>query len=119
MHLRPLAVHLLTILLDNAGSTVPREKLRDALWGRKVVEWEPGLHRITKEIRRALGDDARAPRFVETVARRGYRFCAPIETGEPSLRTRLQAGRASWFLAGLLTFPGAILAYCVAAGLGN
>ena len=46
IHLRPLAVRKLKMLLDNAGSTVNREKLREQLWGGKVVEWEMGLHRV-------------------------------------------------------------------------
>lgn len=117
IHLRPLAVRLLTVLLDNAGSIVTREKLREELWGKKVVEWEMGLHRIAKELRRALADDARAPRFIETVTRRGYRFCAPIDSDEKCLNAHRGANRAKWFLAGAFAVPGVVLTLCLAAGL--
>jgi len=117
IHLRPLAVRLLTILLNNAGSTVAREKLREALWGGRVVEWEMGLHRIAKEIRSALADDAREPRFIETVTRRGYRFCAPIESDQQLPNNHRSFSRAGWFMVGLLVLPGAVLTLCIAAGL--
>ncbi len=119
VHLRPLALHLLTMLLENPGSTVAREKLRDALWQRKVVEWETGLHRIAREIRNALGDDARQPRFVETVARRGYRFCAIVESTEPHCSVQPGVNRIRWFMAGVFTLPGVVFAYCVAAGIAG
>ena len=119
IHLRPLAVNLLTLLLENAGSTVAREKLRDRLWNRKVVEWEMGLHRIAKEIRNALGDDARKPRFIETVARQGYRFCASIESAEVDRNAQLGVNRVKWFLAGIFAVPGLVLTYCLAVGIAG
>ncbi|MCH8141410.1 MAG: winged helix-turn-helix domain-containing protein [Proteobacteria bacterium] len=117
--MRPLAVHLLTMLLENAGSIVAREKLRDRLWERKVVEWEMGLHRIAKEIRSALGDDARKPRFIETVARRGYRFCTSIESAEVDRNAQLGVNRVKWFLAGVFTIPGMVLTFCLAVGIAG
>ncbi len=94
-------------------------KLRDALWDHKVVEWETGLHRITKEIRSALGDDARKPRFIETVARRGYRFCASIEPAEVGGNAQLRVNRVKWFLAGIFAVPGMVLTFCLAVGIAG
>ncbi|MCZ6642386.1 MAG: winged helix-turn-helix domain-containing protein [Gammaproteobacteria bacterium] len=119
MHLRPLAVRALTLLLENAGSLVAREKLRDTLWDHKVVEWETGLHRITKEIRSALGDDARQPRFIETVARRGYRFCASIDPVEISGNVQGRVSRIRWFLAGTVALPSMVLTFCAVAGISG
>ncbi len=119
VHLRPLALRALTLLLENAGSTVTREKLRDALWDRKVVEWETGLHRIAKELRRALGDDARKPRFIETVARRGYRFCASIDTVEIAGEIPGKVSRVRWFLAGIVALPSMVLTFCVVVAIAG
>jgi TolB-like protein/DNA-binding winged helix-turn-helix (wHTH) protein/Flp pilus assembly protein TadD len=74
---------VLTMLLERPGELVTREELRERLWGRAVVDFDHGLNKAVNKIREALGDSAENPRFVETVARRGYRFLAdvtPIDT---------------------------------------
>ncbi len=58
---------------------VAREEIERLLWGPGGAGHEQGINACVREIRRALGDDSRAPSFVETVAKRGYRFIAPIE----------------------------------------
>jgi len=68
---------LLFYLLDHAGELVTKEQLLDALWTDANVS-DNALAQAVSELRQALGDDAAAPRFVKTVARRGYRFVAPI-----------------------------------------
>jgi len=71
------------MLLQKPGELVTREELREAVWGRTVVDFDHGLNKAINKIREALGDSADHPRFVETVARRGYRFLAdvnPIDT---------------------------------------
>src|SRR6184192_1483638 len=84
---------VLTMLLERPGELVTREELREKIWGRTVVDFDHGLNKAINKIREALGDSAEHPRFVETVARRGYRFLAdvtPIGTaGErlPALET--------------------------------
>ncbi len=117
IHLRPSAARLLTMLLDSAGSIVTREKLREELWGRKVVEWEAGLHRIAKELRSALADDARHPKFIETVARRGYRFRARTELVEAGHIASFMNSRLIWFATGALTVPGIVLTLCLVASV--
>ncbi|MET4804071.1 winged helix-turn-helix domain-containing protein [Bradyrhizobium sp. LB11.1] len=69
---------LLSALLDRPGKLVTREELRTLLWPQTVVDYDHGLNKAVSKIREALGDSAESPRFVETVARRGYRFLADV-----------------------------------------
>jgi len=74
---------VLAMLLEKPGELVTREELRKKIWGETVVDFDHGLNKAVNKIREALGDSAENPRFVETVARRGYRFLAdvsPIDT---------------------------------------
>lgn len=80
--LEPKVMDLLVLLAGQPGDVVSREDLRTALW-RDVVVGEDTIARCVFKLRRALGDDSAAPRFVETVAKRGYRLIAPVTT-EPS-----------------------------------
>jgi len=69
---------LLSALLDRPGEVVTREELRVLLWPQTVVDYDHGLNKAVSKVREALGDSAESPRFVETVARRGYRFLADV-----------------------------------------
>src|SRR5881396_1441366 len=69
---------VLATLLEKPGELVTREELREKLWGRTVVDFDHGLNKAINKIREALGDSAENPRFVETVARHGYRFLADV-----------------------------------------
>ena len=77
--LTPKLLDLLLHLLDNAGALVTKEDLLEALWPDANVT-DNALTQAVSELRQALGDDAASPRFIKTVARRGYRFVAAIET---------------------------------------
>jgi DNA-binding winged helix-turn-helix (wHTH) protein/Tol biopolymer transport system component len=71
---------LLAVLLERCGEVVTREELRARLWPSDTfVDFDHGLNAAVKRLRDALGDSAENPRFVETLARRGYRFIAPVE----------------------------------------
>src|SRR4029077_13534395 len=70
---------VLAMLLEKPGELVNREELRSRLWPRTIVDFDHGLNKAINKIRDALGDSAESPRFVETVARRGYRFLADVE----------------------------------------
>src|SRR5512138_2500178 len=75
---------VLAILLEKPGELVSRDELRSRIWGQTVVDFDHGVNKAINKIRETLGDSAENPRFVETVARRGYRFLAdvtPIDTG--------------------------------------
>jgi len=71
---------VLAMLLEKPGELVSREELRSRLWPRTIVDFDHGLNKAINKIRDALGDSAENPRFIETVARRGYRFLADVET---------------------------------------
>ena len=72
---------VLTALLQNAGQVVTREHLREKIWPADTfVDFDHSLNPAVNTIRESLGDSASNPRFVETLARRGYRFLAPVDT---------------------------------------
>ena len=105
---KPFAV--LQYLVEHAGQLVTQDQLLSAIWPDTYVQPEV-VRRYILEIRRALGDEAEAPRFVQTLPRRGYRFIAPIidhsGTGPLPRMTRL-VGRES-ALADLTRYLGMTL----------
>jgi cholera toxin transcriptional activator len=71
---------VLMMLLDRAGNVLTREEIARGLWpDGTFVDYEHGVNSAVNRIREALGDVASSPRFVETLARKGYRFVAPVE----------------------------------------
>lgn len=75
---QPLQVLLL--LLERPGELVPRTEIHQRLWpDGTFVDFDHGLNAAINKIRESLGDSASSPRYVETLARRGYRFIAPVE----------------------------------------
>ncbi|MFL6351640.1 MAG: winged helix-turn-helix domain-containing protein [Bryobacteraceae bacterium] len=71
---------IICLLLDNPGEVITRETLCAVLWPEDTfVEFERSLNAAIAKLRQTLGDSAENPRFIETVARRGYRFIAPVE----------------------------------------
>ena len=84
--LQPQPFKALAFLADRAGQVVTREEIQLEIWGDETfVDYEQGVNFCIKQIRAALGDDAKAPRFIETLPRRGYRFIAPVERKERNL----------------------------------
>lgn len=93
---RPFQV--LVALLERPGETVSRENLQQRLWsGDTFVDFESGLNTAANRLRLTLGDSAENPRYVETLARSGYRFVAQVEevTAEP-VCTLPPESRAHW-----------------------
>jgi Tol biopolymer transport system component/DNA-binding winged helix-turn-helix (wHTH) protein len=75
---------LLAALLEHPGEVVSREALQLELWGADTtVDFDHSLGIAVNKLREALGDSAENPRFVETLAKRGYRFIAPVRTIDP------------------------------------
>src|SRR5215468_11019150 len=99
---QPLKV--LRFLLENRGEIVSREQLRAHIWAANTfVEFDQGLYSAMARLRDALGDTSESPRFIETVARRGYRFIAPVVLTSPTAPgcervtepgTRIESGKA-------------------------
>ncbi|HWS86751.1 MAG TPA: AAA family ATPase [Pyrinomonadaceae bacterium] len=86
--LEPRAVKLLAYLVRNRGRVVPKEELLDRVWS-DVFTTDAVLKQAVSQIRRALGDAADAPRYVQTFHARGYQFIAPVsveaeETPQPA-----------------------------------
>ena len=71
---------ILAMLIECPGEVVTREAIREKLWPRDtIVEFDHSINTAVKRLREALGDSAEHPRFVETIARRGYRFLGSVE----------------------------------------
>ncbi len=73
-------LQILTMMLAQPGEAVLRERIQQKLWpNNTMVEFDHGINAAIKRLRVALGDSADTPRYVETLARRGYRFIAAVE----------------------------------------
>ena len=115
---KPFAV--LCTLARTPGKLVTKNALLDAVWGHRFVT-ESVLKTAISEVRAALGDDPKAPRYIETVSRRGYRFIAagaPSQTpaagerhaaGHPALAALIALCRGDAALAGLIRAVAATL----------
>ncbi len=118
VHLEPRSMEVLVHLIENAGQVVSRDRLQTAIWGDVTVGDESLTNAIIK-IRKALGDDARNPRYIETIPKRGYRLIASVtpavpHSPQPAAATAVQDGRRGmWRLAAL----GAVLVALVVAAV--
>jgi DNA-binding winged helix-turn-helix (wHTH) protein len=75
-------------LAEKRGQLVSREMISSELWGKDVfVDVEQGINTAIRKIRRALGDDAEEPKYLQTVVGRGYRFVAPNALEESGSQT--------------------------------
>jgi len=108
------ARHVLSALLERAGSVVTREELRRRLWpGGEYLDWDRAINKVIVQLRDTLRDDARESRFIETVSKRGYRFIAPVrfepESSAPESESPEQGQEstaASFIVAGALPVEG-------------
>lgn len=81
LRLQEQPFQVLALLLERAGDIVTREELRQKLWPADTfVDFDHGLNTAVNKLRETLGDSASNPRYIETLARRGYRFIAPAQT---------------------------------------
>ena len=81
IRLEKIPMEVLVLLVQKAGVLVNRTEIQAALWGADVfVDHDAAINTAIRKIRRALGDDAERPQFVETVVGKGYRFIASLET---------------------------------------
>src|SRR5215467_1361733 len=75
---------ILSVLLSRPGELVTREELRSRLWPADTfVDFNHGLNAAVNKLRDALSDSAEAPRYIETLPRRGYRFIAAVQWTHP------------------------------------
>jgi TolB-like protein/DNA-binding winged helix-turn-helix (wHTH) protein/Flp pilus assembly protein TadD len=83
VRLQEQPLQVLAMLLEHHGEVVTREDLQKKLWPADTfVDFDHGLNKAISKIREALNDSAESPRFVETVARRGYRFLAEVKVAD-------------------------------------
>jgi Tol biopolymer transport system component/DNA-binding winged helix-turn-helix (wHTH) protein len=77
---------VLSLLLERSGEVVTRNELRQSLWPADTfVDFDHGLNSAVARLREALRDSADRPRFIETVAKRGYRFISPVDAAQPAI----------------------------------
>ncbi|HUO27363.1 MAG TPA: winged helix-turn-helix domain-containing protein [Candidatus Aquilonibacter sp.] len=85
LRLQEQPLRVLAVLLESAGRVVTRDQLREELWPADTfVDFDHSLNTAVNKLREALGDSANTPRYIETLARRGYRFIAPVESEPPA-----------------------------------
>lgn len=80
--LSPLASQLLQELAKKPGHVFERSELISALWRGDWRVGDPGLNRVVSEIRKAAGDNSRAPSLIQTLPRRGYRLVTDAASGQ-------------------------------------
>jgi cholera toxin transcriptional activator len=81
LRLQEQPFQVLALLLERAGEVVTREELREKLWPADTfVDFDHSLNTAVNKLRETLGDSASSPRYIETLARRGYRFIAPVQS---------------------------------------
>ena len=108
LRLQEQPFQVLAALLERPGEVVTREDLIHRVWADgTVVDFDRGLNAAVTRLRQALSDSADVPRYVETVARRGYRFIGSVERASDEVRPALlpmpsQHGR-TWAAAILIT----------------
>jgi TolB-like protein/DNA-binding winged helix-turn-helix (wHTH) protein/Tfp pilus assembly protein PilF len=94
IRLAPQPGKLLLLLVSRAGQLVTREEIKTELWGNDTfVNFEHSLNTCMRQIRLALNDDSEAPRYIETLPRRGYRFIMAVEAPSQAL---LQVEPQAW-----------------------
>jgi DNA-binding winged helix-turn-helix (wHTH) protein len=86
LRLQEQPFQVLGMLLEKPGEVVTRESLRNRLWPSDTfVDFDHSLNTAVNKLREALGDSAANPIFVQTIARRGYRFIAPVQTEDDKI----------------------------------
>src|SRR3954453_19602959 len=79
LKLQDQPAEILALLLEHAGDVVQREDIKNRLWPeRTYVDFDNAINSAIRKLRDTLGDSPENPRFIETLARRGYRFIAPV-----------------------------------------
>lgn len=89
---QPRVMHLLFELMKADGGVVPRDALFAAVWADEVPNDE-ALTKAISKLRKALGDQAHAPRYIETIPKVGYRLIAPVASEHATLKKHMQPVR--------------------------
>ena len=112
----PKALDLLRLLIEQAPQVVDKNDIFRIVW-KDVAVTDNALTRLVAQLRRALQDDARAPRYIETAATRGYRFVAEVRTPAPAPTVSTVASDRRLFMAaGLVALALAAWGFWTLAG---
>ncbi len=116
LRLQEQSFQILLMLLERPGEVVLRHEIREKLWpDNTVVEFDHSINAAVKRLHSALGESAEAPTYIETLAKRGYRFLGTVERlgdpevqEEPTTRARNTfESRTGWIAAGVALFVAA------------
>jgi DNA-binding winged helix-turn-helix (wHTH) protein len=115
VRVEPKVMDVLVKLAERPGRVVPKEELVHAVWGREYLA-QSVLTRAVAELRRLLQDDAHAPRYIETIPKRGYRLIASVApSGGAEVVANLGRPPSSWpsvaWLAAAALAAGAALGW--------
>jgi len=114
VRLQEQPLQVLTVLLERPGEVVARDELQKRLWPADTfVDFDHSLNAAIRRLRDALGDSAEHPRYVETVARRGYRFLAPVDGTKQAEPVPVVTKHRKWPIALAI---GVVLAMGVVVG---
>ena len=118
IHLEPVVLKLLIYLITHRERLVTRDELMDTVWGDTVIS-ESALTKAVARLRKALDDNSDAPRYLETVRSKGYRFVADVEEIKHQASPGLSLGKARSATArrGLLAGAAAMVALIVVGAL--
>src|SRR6185369_17744106 len=114
--LEPKAFDLLVLLIERRGDVVSKQEILDRIWPDTAVT-DNALTRVVAQLRKALGDDFRDARFIETVPTRGYRWLAEPDSAEPQSASSEQQAASSEQQAASITLQSAAVALAIAAVL--
>jgi len=93
IHLEPRVMDVLIYLVERAGKVVSREDLQASVWAGRVVSYD-ALTGAMQKLRKALGDDPRHPRIIETLSKKGYRLIATVASADEVARDNSSAAAA-------------------------
>jgi len=97
LKLSPQQFQVLRLLAENTGQLLTREEIQREVWGTDTfVDFDRNLNVCVAQIRSTLNDDSDAPRFIQTVPKRGYRFIAPVERVGAAAESVSVAARPNW-----------------------
>ena len=113
VHLEPAVLNLLVYLIEHRDRLVPKQELMDTVWGDTVVS-EAALSKAVARLRKALGDDAAHPKFVETAYALGYRFIADVHEStapEDDVQIPEKRRRGMWSILAAAVLAVVVIAF--------
>ena len=123
IRLGPQPAKVLAMLAQRPGDLVTRAEIKSALWPDTVVEADQGLNFCIRQVRAALGDEADAGRFIETLPKRGYRFVGVIDSvppaAEPPPPVTVVSRRQTWTVVGATALVVVIGSVIIASRVGT